>query len=484
MKKILYIALLTLFVLGCDDRLEDLNTDKRNPAIVDPTSLFTQGLRETFDMMSSINVNENPFNLYAQYWAQTSYPDESQFDLTTRTIPANFWTNGYRDALIDFKSSKQLILEQIETGSSGLPEAQLHNRIAAIDIMTAYVYATLVDTFGDVPYTEALNSEDMTPKYDDARTVYSSIIDSLDAAIASISVDVSGFPAVQDPLYEGDMENWVKFANSFKFRMGMMLADVDKSSSVAIVNEALTAGVFSSNADNASMTYYGSSPNTNPVYEDLVLSGRHDFVGANTIVEVMNAVDDPRRTVYFTENLGAGVYQGGVYGDANDYASFTQIGEIFHTPDLPGIILTYSEVEFLKAEAVERGGYNVTGTAAEHYNEGIEASFNQWGLTDEMAESYIGQTNVNYSTASGDWRQKIGIQLWLALYNQGFEAWTTWRRLDFEAFSPPPGMSLEDIPLRFHYPLEEAQLNGEMVEAAANAIGGDKITTPIFWDVN
>lgn len=483
MKKIIYISFLTtLFFVGCDERLEELNTDKRNPATVDATSLFTQGLRETVDMMVNINVNENPFNLYAQYWAQTDYPDESQYDLTTRTIPAVFWTNGYRDALADFKAAKTLLREQLVSGTSGLTEAQIHNRIAVINIMMGYVYATLVDTFGDVPYTEALDPENLTPKYDDARTVYASVLDSLDAAIGAINVAAGGFPAAQDPMYEGNMENWVTFANSFKFRMGMMLADVDKANSVTIVNEALAAGVFANNADNASLTYYGTAPNTNPIYEDLVLSGRTDFAAANTVIDIMNALDDPRRSVYFDENLGSGVYIGGIYGSANVPSLISHVGAVLHTPDFPGTILNYAEIEFLKAEAVERGGYNVTGTAVAHYNAGIIASFNQWGLSTDLAMAYIGQPNVNYATAPGDWRQKIGIQLWLALYAQGFEAWTTWRRLDFEALNPPPGMSLADIPLRFTYPLEEAQLNGEMVKAAASAIGSDETSTKIFWD--
>lgn len=484
MKKILYIALFTLFFVGCDDRLEDLNTDKRNPAEVDPTSLFTQALRETFDMMVSINVNDNPFNLYAQFWAQTTYPEESQYDLTGRSIPANFWTNGYRDALIDYKESRRLIQEQLATGSTGLSDAVLNNRIAAINIMSAYVYAVMVDTFGDIPYSEALDPDNLNPKYDDARSIYGSVIDSLDMAIANIDTGEEGFPIAQDPLYEGDMENWVLFANSLKLRLGMRLADVDKPASVTIVNEALAAGVFMSNEDNASMTYYGSSPNTNPIYEDLVLSGRADFVAANTVIDVMNALDDPRRTVYFRENLGDGDFEGGIYGTANNYSAFTQVGDILHTPDFPGTIFNYAEVEFLQAEAIERGGYMVEGTAEQHYNAGIEASFNQWGLSDAMYASYIAQPDVSYNTASGDWKQKVGIQLWLALYNQGFEAWSTWRRLDFEAFNAPPGLTFDDIPLRFTYPLEEAQLNGPNYLSAGEKIGGDVVSTQVFWDVN
>lgn len=481
MKKLLYILLLTMFFVGCDDRLEELNTDKRNPSTVDPESLFTQALRESVDMMVSINVNNNPFRLYAQQWAQTTYPDESRYNMVGRSIPRNFWRAGYRDALIDFQESRSLIQDQLESGESGIPDAELNNRIAIIDIMSAYVYSNLVDAFGNIPFSEALDPDNLFPAYDDARTIYNTLIDNLDNAASAIDPGERGFSAAQDPLYQGNMENWRRFANTLRLELGMRLADVDKSASVQIVNDALADGVISSNAQNASMTYYGSSPNTNPIYEDLVLSGRADFVAANTIVDIMNELDDPRRSVYFRENLGAGVFSGGTYGTANNYSANTQVGDIFHTPDLPGTIMNYARVEFWLAEAVERGGYNVSGTAEGHYNAGIRASFNEWDVPGY--QSYIAQPEVNYSSAPGDWRQKIGIQMWLALYNQGFEAWTEWRRLDFEAFNAPPEMTMEDIPVRLTYPLEEAQLNADQYNAARNAIGGDEISTQLFWDV-
>lgn len=499
MKKIIYLLMFTLFFIGCDDRLEELNTDKRNPAEVDPQTLFSQGLRQAVDMMTSISVNDNPFNLYAQYWAQTTYPDESQYDMVGRSIPFFFWRNGYRDVLSDLNEAKRLIQLEIEEGNSIESDAVLTNRIAAIDILSSYIYVALVDAFGNVPYSEALDPDNINPAYDDARSVYDNVIADIDAAVATVNPNEPGFSDVQDLLYSGEMNNWVKFANSLKLRMGMRLADVDKTASVSIVNAALTAGVFTSNSDNASMDYQSASPNTSPIYEDLVLSGRQDFVAANTIVNIMNELEDPRRPVYFRQNLGEGTFQGGIYGDANNYSGFSQVGEVFHAlPDLPGTLLTYAEVEFLQAEAAERGGYAVTGTAQEHYNAGILASFNRWasfaqeaGLDvplsenpEELYQQYIAQPEVNYETAPGDWKQKIGIQMWLALYAQGFEGWNTWKRLDFEALNPPPGMTMEDIPVRFIYPLEEAQYNGPSYKAAGEAIGGDDASTPVFWDVN
>jgi hypothetical protein len=258
----------------------------------------------------------------------------------------------------------------------------------------------------------------------------------------------------------------------------MRLADVDPATSVSRATAAMTAGVISSNAENFSMAYQSTSPNSSPLHEDLVLSGRADFVAANTLVDYMNSLDDPRRAVYFRDNLGDGVYKGGVYGTANNYGLSTQVGDIFHQPETAGVLFNAAEIHFLMAEMAERGGYGVSD-AAGHFTAGIEASFDQWGVDGGSAYAAA----VGY-TGGSTWKQEIGTQMWLALYNQGYEAWNTWKRLDFTGFNAPPGMALTDIPVRLIYPQREATLNGDALAAAASAIGGDEQTTKLFWDVN
>ena len=483
MKKILvYISVMAVAITACDERLEKLNTPEKSASEVGAETLFAQGLRESYDNMVSTSVNENIFRLYAQYWAQTTYPDESQYNLVTRTIPQTFWTNGYRDVLIDLKVAQDLLLEEIATTTDATSIPRLNNQLACVDLTMCYVYSIMVDTFGDIPYSEALDPDNLSPKYDDARDIYDDIIARINTSIANITVGAGGFSSSQDQVYGGDMSAWMKFANTLKLRMGMRLADVDPSASVSIVNSALSGGVFTSNADNASIAY-SSSPNENPIYTSLVLSGRADYVAANTVTDKMNSLNDPRRYVFFRENLGADTFTGGTYGTANAYATSTQIGDLFHTSDLDGTIINYAEVQFLLAEAAARGGYSTSMTAEEYYNAGITASFDQWGVDD--VATYLAQPEVAYTTAdggSGDFREVIGTQMWLALYNQGFEGWTTWRRLDMDVLNVPDGLTYEDIPVRFIYPLEEAQLNGDAVAAAASKIGGDVVQTKIFWD--
>ena len=107
-----------------------------------------------------------------------------------------------------------------------------------------------------------------------------------------------------------------------------------------------------------------------------------------------------------------------------------------------------------------------------------------WGVPDAMIDDYLLNPDVAYATAAGDWKQKIGTQHWLALYNRGFEGWTVWRRLDFTGFNAPPLLTYDDIPERFIYPIEEATLNRANLDQAIQLLGGpDDANTKVFWDV-
>ena len=143
-------------------------------------------------------------------------------------------------------------------------------------------------------------------------------------------------------------------------------------------------------------------------------------------------------------------------------------------------MLDYVQAEFLRAEAIERG-YNVPGTAAEHYNNAIKASIISWGGSAADADTYLAQPAVAYATATGTWRQKIGFQKWIALYNRPFDGWTELRRFDFPVLTAPVGAK-SGFPNRFPYPTNEQQLNGTNYKAAAAKMGDDKVEFKLFWD--
>src|SRR5678815_3242792 len=121
---------------------------------------------------------------------------------------------------------------------------------------------------------------------------------------------------------------------------------------------------------------------------------------------------------------------------------------------------------------------NVGGTAEDHYNKAITASIMSW---DGVAGDYLAQSNVKYATASGTYKQKIARQEYIALYNRGFDAWTLIRRLDYPQMAVPV-TALSDFPVRFTYPILEQNINASNYNAASTAIGGDEVTTKLFWD--
>jgi hypothetical protein len=473
MKKILIIGLSSLLIVSCTKNIERFNEEKKKAANVPAASLFANATKATMDYLASTNVNINVFRLVTQQWATTTYQDEPNYDFTTRNIPQAWWGWFYRDVLVDLQESKRLI-----PATPIISEGAKKNRIAIVDIMQVYVYSVLVNTFGNVPYTESLNYNNLFPKYDDAKTIYDDLLTRLNADIAALSTAEKGFDAADDILYAGSVAAWLKFANTYKMRLGMMLADVDAAKAKTTVEQA-SAGAFASAADNAIFRYLSSTPNTNPIWVDLIQSNRQDFIGANTLIEKMKATDDPRLTQYFRPN-DAGGYVGGVEGSNNTFTLFAKASDKVAAPNFPAILLDYVEAEFDRAEAVERG-FTVGGTAESHYNNAIRASIIYWGGTNAQADAYLAQPGVAYSTAPGNYKQKIGTQKWIALYNRGYELWTEVRRLDYPALTPPT-TAKSGFPVRLTYPTNEQTLNNENYTAAAAAMGGDKVESKIFWD--
>jgi hypothetical protein len=481
-KKYLLFIIIATFLVSCTDKFDEMNVDKKLPAEVPGDAVFTSGQKNLVDQMSTPNVNLNIFRLVSQYWTETTYTDEANYDLVNRTIPDFTFRGYYRDALKDLNEAAKLITVE-ETLTQDEAEAK-KNKLHIIELMTCYAYQNLVDIFGNVPYSEALDLEQVTPAYDDQWTIYQDLISRVNAAISGLNADWGSFGS-QDLLYQGDVAAWIKFGQSLKLKLGITIADHDNGVAKAAV-EAAVAGVFSSNADNALLNYGQAPPNSNPVHDELVLTGRKDFVGANTMVDIMNELEDPRRAAYYTQvdtSSESGVvkmaYLGGVYGTSSPYALHSKVNPDITEPDFPGIVLTYDEVLFYIAEAAERG-YTVPMTAEQAYNAAITASFEFWGVAD--VDSYLAKPEVAYATAPGTWRQKIAKQAYLAFYTRGLEAWTEWRRLDYPVFAMPPNPFTDTIPKRYIYPINEQTLNPDNYAAAASAMGGDKVDNRVFWD--
>jgi hypothetical protein len=486
MKKIYSILLAAVFLSSCAKDLDEYNVDQKKATAVPAGTLFTAAQKSFTDVLTSPSVNTNVFRFYVQYWTATEYLDEPRYNLTSRTLPQAFWSAIYKDVLSDLKESKRILAED------ALLDADVKaNQNAQIEIMEVMAWSTLVNTFGNVPYSQALDISIVQPKYDSAEAIYSDLLVRLDAALAQIKPSAAGFGSADLIYGNAPIQSWIKFGNSLKLRLGLILADKDAAKAKTIV-EAAAPNVFASAADNAAFAYLSTPPNNNPIATNAnpALTSRTDYIGAKPFIDKLNALADPRRPGFFTTVGGA--YVGGYYGFSNSYGNFSTMTNKIASLDFEALLIDYPETEFALAEASKRG-FSVPGTAEQHYNNAVTASIIYWGGTQAQATAYLARPDVALNTASTNYKEAIGIQKWIALYNRGYDSWVEWKRLDFPKLAPPSAATAPAgqttpsglaIPLRLIYPINEQTLNGANRTEAASAMGGDVATTKIFWDVN
>ncbi len=473
MKKLIIFFISLLCLGACKKDLSSLNTETKKPAAVPAGTLFSYATKAYVDAITSASVNTNVFRFTVSHWSMVTYQDEAQYDFTTRAIPQAWSTTMYTRVIKNLQVSSGIINADV------LLNADVKtNQLAMIDILQVLAYSTLVNTFGNVPYSQALDQANLFPVYDDAKTISLDLISRLNKDISSLKTASAGFSVSEDLLYKGSVAKWIKFANSLRLQQAMIIADADNAAAKTAV-EASSADAFASAADNASFAYLAGAPNQNPLFVDIVTGGRGDYLAAKDLVDKLKTLSDPRLSQYFTTNV-SGDYVGGIVGVVNTASAFSKPAAKVYAADAPTLILDYVEMEFYKAEAVERG-YAVSGTAAEHYNNAITASILYWGGTQADVAAYLANPSVAYATASGTWKEKIGTQKWIALYNRPYAGWTELRRLDFPKITAPVGAK-SGFPNRLTYPGNEQQLNGDNYTAAAAAIGGDLVTTKLFWD--
>ena len=467
--------ILLLLLSGCDKNLTSLNNDPKNPTTIAYNALFTEGQYQLAKILTNADYNYNPMNFFEQYWQETTYLNESQYDILYRGIPDLDWNVFYLNVLANLVRADSLAKLQI-TDAGTL--AGVH---AQIDITEVTAFYYLLTTYGNVPYTDAFNvSADAFPKYDDAMTVYKALLTRLTADIAALK-SATGNIGAADQIYGGSISSWYAYANSLALKMGVTIADADGATAQAVI-EAAAPHVFTSNNDNAYYNFLSSPPYTNPIYAFMILGARfEDFDACSTFITQLQSTNDPRLPLYFTtqsdtqttySGIPPGV-GGGYFGNSNP--SPTLIAAAFR-----GDFLDYAEVEFYLAEAAARG-YNVGGTADVFYKNGVEASILQWGGAQTQADAYYAQPSVTYATATGTWQQKIGTQAWIAFYNRAWDGWIETRRLGYPVLPLPANAVISTFPYRFTYPVAETNVNSVNVAAAAQAIGGDLRTTKLFF---
>ena len=479
MKKMKKIKIYTLIVLSvvlfskCDDNLSDLNVDPNAAVSVAPSTLLTTAQYNFYNTTHGVTVNADWGLLMVQQWAQTEYTEDSRYNQDI-TFFNGTWSTMYASVLKELDAAKTLVESQ------DLSASIITNKKNIIDVMSTQVYSFLTDSFEKVPYTEAISSINL-PAYDSQEVIYKGILASLENAASSFSTSSASFTS-GDIIYNGNVANWVKLTNSLMLRYAMRIVDIDPATASTYINLA-ASNLISSNSENALFTFESSLVRSNPLYQNNTpLSGnRDDYAVSEYLVTTLTSLGDPRLEK-FAKPSTSGAIIGMPYGLSDNDATVlkptvSRPNDDIRSATAPHVIMSYSEVQFLLAEAYQRG--ILSGDAATAYNNAVTASMNYWGVSDVATiNAYITSNPYNLT----NWKESIGVQKWIALHMNGFQAWNEWRRLDYPLLSVPTEAVINTIPVRMPYPLSETQSNSAQLGLVTSTPGD--LTTKVWWDVN
>jgi hypothetical protein len=491
MKKYTYtIAIIALIftAMSCSKSL-DINEDPNNPTTVSPNLILPVGQKYTAFIEERDRGINHLGNMFMYNWSQADgfswYNDEFLY-LVTPSFYQRIFDYTYSNVLKQYQALENLDGEQY---------GYYH---AIAKVMKAYHFQILVDTYGDVPYTEALQrGGNATPAYDDAEMIYDDLIVQLNEAIALINTtggnaDINPVtPGSDDAMFGGDMTSWKQFANNIKARILNRQSDLSSKQSYIQEEMAKTSadGFYTGNVG-INPGYSQDNDRQNPKWDGF----GQDVGGSNTltndatsatqyILDYLSTTDDPRIDYLYEEPETGhlGVPQGLTdydvpVADAYVTSKVSNIGPgILRSPAQDAIIYTEAELFFNLAELAFKS--LTSGDAQEYYEMGIEASFDYLGA--EGASDYYNQNLENISwNASSDKIEAIITQKWLATNGLTAEqSWYDYNRTGFPENLPISLLaSKPDRPVRLAYPSSELTSNGDNVPSQP-----DVFTSKIFW---
>lgn len=509
-----YFSVLALaLVLGlssCNKDFEKINTNPNSPEKVSSSLLLPNIIRNTTNEIAGNSWGYG--NIVMQYTAKIQFTNEDRYNWGPQGSPYSSFYNALRD-----------INNIIEISGS----ANQQNYVGVAKVMRAHLFAYMTDAYGEIPYTEALQAKSNVnyPKFDSQELIYDGVLRELEEAnslLGTTSERIEG-----DILFNGNVTLWKKFANSLRLRILMRLSDRQDPTQAmqAIVSNPSQNPIFENLSDQAALQYLQDVPNQHPLFTNR--SGSFDEVRLSEKMEnVLKDLNDPRLFAYAqpTTSSAAGVvgpvsaYEGVPNGlgdeEALKYAPsgdpskggsnyLSRVGLLWaclactsqaSPVGYQAMLMSYAELQFILAEARERGFISV-GSAEEYYKNGILASvdyyrsrynlINQPTIASRLVvdESYFAQPKVAYTGATPEKLAKIGTQKWLALFFSGMEAWHDWKRTGYPDIKPGPAAFIATVPVRFMYPGSVQSLNGENYKAAIARQGADAITTRVWWDV-
>ncbi|WP_439185400.1 SusD/RagB family nutrient-binding outer membrane lipoprotein [Carboxylicivirga taeanensis] len=481
-KYLLIIPLVCFF--ACADELEDVNEDLNNPTDV-PVNRLIMGIER--DLSSEYAVSS--YDLTNKMLNYTEYPLK-QWDhfLLIRDANEDWWEQHYDElANVDY------IINKAKTGEENVKGVGL--------VLKSWMYYITSSLYGDLPYSEAGQADkgNNQPEYDTQEVIFNGILSDLDQANQLLGT--GAFALQGDFLLGNDIQKWKKFANSLKVRVLMAMSNQinSKVELQKMINDPVTYPLMESNSDQPAFTY------NQEVYYPRNRDGLffvNDVYMCKDFIDSLLELGDERIKMYAAkaERPVNGDYVGVPSGTTKNPS-----GDVSKTSDLifdsrtnfalQTVWMSYAELQFLLAEAAEKGWIDGgTSKAQQYYEKGIEASYNyqkerldigidQGANLDAMSiwePAYLKQEGVEYVGTQNEKLGLIATQKWLALYLD-MESYFSWRRtklpvLTFDASTTNNGVP----PNRLRYPVDERIYNKKNYEAAIARQGADDWNT-LMW---
>ncbi|MGS2763984.1 SusD/RagB family nutrient-binding outer membrane lipoprotein [Sinomicrobium sp. M5D2P9] len=461
--KIILSCILLLNVISCKD-FEEYQSDPNRTTEGDP------GLSLTNILVN--NLHEVSLGT-ALACRQMVYTDGSS---------SNQYYGWQRAGFGNYNNLRQIIKMEEEAR-----KIENTNYLALGKFFRAYIFLKLINTFGDVPYKNALQGDEgnFAPAYDRQEDIYLGILNDLEEANFILHADHGAING--DVVYESDLLKWRKAINSLSLRVLISLSKKEGNNTLniverfrEIVNNPSDYPIFTSNADNLALPFFNLDGNEYPYFNDNSIKTAYYF--DESFVTILKDLEDPRLfQLADKESNGKDLdtndfnAYGGLDGSAllSENTSRLSAGEgspinerYYNDPvNEPSIALGYAELQFTLAEAAARGWIDASPEA--YYNKGIEASMQFYKIDQESIDDYLQKDQVQYVAPQGI--QMIITQKYISFFmNSGWEAFYNQRRTGFPEFKTDGGGVLNNgmIPIRWMYPQGEINNNLKNLEAA------------------
>jgi len=487
MKKLILIFIgLSVLLTSCDEQL-DINRDPDN---LTPADLaFEVELPGSITAVAGVQGANWAIigGIWSQMWAQSlsssQYRVVDNYTLgTTDGIQTLGWNAAY-DGLLDIRNIKRKALA-----------AENWNYYLIATVLETYISHMLADWYGDIPYTEANNPAIFQPIFNTGEEVYDIMITDLDDALGrDLSASIGRAPGFDDLVFDGEMTNWVKFANTLKLKIYLRQTEARPSVAQAGITAMMNANVAFLDV-NAGVGFlppprqFTDAPNvSNPLFESdkRQLNTTLNLRASTTMHSYLTDNLDTRLPLFYT--VGNPLDQ----GDYNSTANPNSVAVSILSPETPVYFISHAESKFMQAEAMER--YN-SGTGAKAlYDAAVNNNFSsQWGLDGSGFVAAGGAYEYPDAGTFDDKLKAIITQKWVASYpGNGAEAFFEQHRTGFPAISPVPQSDATYVPGEFAFSVNGVtggvfpqRLLYPSTETARNLNTPDvvPITTPIWWN--